>query len=147
MRLPLVPIIALLIPIVAIVGGIFAGIVGVLTRHRLAELAMKERATAIEKGLDLSLLPPLPGVIAAEEADEEPRERVLRVARKLRLSGIVVFAAGLGLALSLAVVPETREEHLWAIGLVPVLVGLGLEVAGRVARVDAPPEDGSRPSP
>lgn len=46
----------------------------------------------------------------------------------LRIRGIVIFAAGLGLALSLAVVPETREKHLWAIGL-PALAGLGLEVA------------------
>lgn len=145
MHIPLVPIVALLIPIIAIVGGLVAGIVGVLTRHRLAVLAMKERATAIEKGLDLSLLPPLPDV-TAREANGTPRERTLRTARKLRITGIVIFAGGLGLALSLTVAPEAREQHLWAVGLVPALLGLGLEMAGRVARADAPPDDGSQPA-
>src|SRR5258705_4844462 len=58
-----VPIVALAIPIVAIVGGITAGIVRTLGRQRLVELAQRERIAAIERGIDPTKLPPLPAMM------------------------------------------------------------------------------------
>src|SRR5258706_9749402 len=53
-----VPFLVFAIPIVAIVGGITAGIVRSLGQQPLAELAAPERLAAIERGIPPSQLPP-----------------------------------------------------------------------------------------
>jgi hypothetical protein len=47
-----VPLMAMSIPIVAIVGGITAGIVRMIQRQRAFEMVQRERIAAIERGLD-----------------------------------------------------------------------------------------------
>src|SRR5881397_1353510 len=63
-----IPIVALAIPIVAIIGGITAGIIRTLGRQRLIELAQRERIAAIERGVDPAKLTPLP----VDALDDEP---------------------------------------------------------------------------
>jgi len=50
-------VIALLIPIIAIVGGIALAIVGVITKGKEEELKHKERIVAMEKGLPVPEMP------------------------------------------------------------------------------------------
>src|SRR5439155_25802393 len=90
-----VPIIALAIPIVAIIGGITAGIIRTLERQRLIELAQRERIAAIERGVDPAKLTPLP----VEALDDEPEtwhmnqyDRDRRRAQGLMIWGIVTLA-------------------------------------------------------
>src|SRR5204863_7964553 len=55
-----VPLLIFSLPIIAIVGGIVAGIMKQTGRQRLVEMAQQERIAAIQRGIDPSQLPPLP---------------------------------------------------------------------------------------
>ena len=130
-----VPIIALSIPIVAIVGGITAGIVRTLGRQRLIELAQRERIAAIERGVDPSKLAPLP----VTALDDEPEtwnmsqyDRDRRRARGLMIGGIVTLAVGLGLMAFLNFI--SNEEHVWAVGIIPATVGVALLLCSFLVR-------------
>lgn len=122
-----VPIIALAIPIVAIVGGITAGIIRTLGRQRLIELAQRERIAAIERGVDPAKLAPLP--VAA--LDDEPEtwtmsqyDRDRRRSQGLMIGGIITLAVGLGLMGFLNVIE--RHENVWAVGIIPATIGVAL---------------------
>jgi hypothetical protein len=130
-----VPIIALAIPIVAIVGGITAGIIKTLGRQRLIELAQRERIAAIERGVDPSKLAPLP--VAA--LDDEPEvwtmsqnERDHRRAQGIMIGGIVCTATGLGLMAFLNFVDE--HGNAWAVGIIPLAVGVALLLSSFLIR-------------
>ncbi len=143
----LIPIVAMAIPIVAIVGGITAGIVRTLGQQKIAEMAMRERIAAIEKGLDPARLPPLPALVSSGEIDvrgRTARERALRTAQGLWIAGIITFAAGVGLTVMFFAFPEAGGHGRLAIGVLPACVGAGLAAAGWVVRLSAPPE---RPAP
>ena len=96
---------ALMIPLSAIILGIGAGIVGIVTRHRQllqrADLRHKERLAAIEKGLEL---PPDPPEIDAR------RPRYL-------LKGLVWTFSGAAIYLALDALAGTDESRL---GFIPV---------------------------
>jgi uncharacterized protein DUF6249 len=139
-----VPIIALAIPIVAIIGGITAGIIRTLGRQRLIELAQRERIAAIERGVDPAKLAPLP----VNALDDEPEtwhmnqyDRDRRRAQGLMIGGIVTLAVGLGLMAFLGTI--TEEEHVWAVGIVPASVGLALLLSSFLVR---PRSNGGGPS-
>jgi hypothetical protein len=139
----LIPIFAMFIPIVAIAGGLTVAAVRTFAQTRVAELAMKERIAAIEKGLDPGKLPPLPQVGDPSELRSEastPRERALQLAQGLAIGAAITTFAGLGLSIMLFVLPEAREHSLWVLGAVPVFVGIGLAVASRIVRQGAPAE-------
>ncbi|MBI1797547.1 MAG: hypothetical protein HY076_06245 [Candidatus Eisenbacteria bacterium] len=131
-----IPIIALSIPIVAIVGGITAGIIRTLGRQRLIELAQRERIAAIERGVDPSKLAPLP--LAA--LDDEPegvwsmsqRDRDHRRAQGLLIGGIVTVAVGLGLMAFLNFIED--NGHVWAVGIIPASVGVALLISWFLVR-------------
>ena len=76
--------IALLIPIVAIVGGIALAIVGVITKGKEEELRHKERILAMEKGMPVPEMP-----------KEEQRPRSARH----RTWGLVLTFLGIALIL------------------------------------------------
>lgn len=117
----------MLIPIVAIVGGITMGIVRTVGEQRLAELARRERIAAIERGLDPDKLPPL----AAPGWDDYGHGNGrLRRAHGLMIGGLVSIAAGMGLVILLLSI-EPEKQH-YVIGFLPILVGLALLVASRV---------------
>ncbi len=130
-----IPIVALSIPIVAIIGGITAGIIRTLGRQRLIELAQRERIAAIERGVDPAKLAPLP--VAA--LDDEPEtwsmsqfERDRRRAQGLMIGGIVTFAVGIGLMAFLSVMEE--HGNAWAVGIIPASVGIALLLSAFLVR-------------
>ena len=130
-----IPIVAMSIPIVAIVGGITAGIIRTLGRQRLVELAQRERIAAIERGVDPAKLAPLP--VTALDDDPETwtmsqYDRDRRRAQGLMIGGIVTLAVGLGLMAFLNIME--RHENAWAVGIIPATVGVALLLSSFLVR-------------
>jgi hypothetical protein len=104
--------VAVLIPITAILMplGIVALASNVAKQRR--ELLSRERIAAIEKGLDVPLL----------EAPE-PRKKGSPFA-----AALVTAGAGLGICIALKVLGASLPQmpSVWAAGLVPFFVGLGM---------------------
>lgn len=130
-----IPIVALSIPIVAIIGGITAGIIKTLGRQRLIELAQRERIAAIERGVDPSKLAPLP----VTALDDEPEvwnmsqyDRDRRRAQGLMVGGIVTMAVGLGLMAFLSIVED--NGNAWGVGIIPAAVGVALLLSSFLVR-------------
>jgi len=128
-----VPFLVFSIPIIAIVGGITAGIVKTISRHRLIELAQRERIAMIEHGLDPSKLPPLP---LSEIADATPLMSATDAARHrsqgLMIGGLVTFAVGISLGVLLYNV--AGEEGVWSVGLIPAAIGVALILSAFLVR-------------
>jgi hypothetical protein len=122
-----IPFLVFSIPIIAIVGGITAGIVKTLGRQRLIELAQQERIAAIQRGVDPSKLPPMPSL--GTDEDEllglSGPERDRRRAQGLLIGGLIVTAVSIGLIVFFSLI-ETGERNMWAIGFIPGAVGLAL---------------------
>ena len=57
---------------------------------------------------------------------EVERIRTRRLQSAYAVSGIVAACAGAGLTIFLWAMENTREEHVYFVGLIPLLVGLGL---------------------
>ena len=120
-----VPFLVFSIPIIAIVGGITAGIVKTISRHRIIELAQRERIAMIERGLDPSKLPPLPlSEIAADSPLMSEAEYARRRSQGLLIGGLVTFAVGVSLGVLLYNVAD--EAGVWAVGLIPAAIGIAL---------------------
>jgi len=133
-----VPFLIFSIPIIAIVGGITAGIVKTVSRHRLIELAQRERIAMIERGLDPSKLPPLP--ISDEispGAMLSATDYALRRTQGLMIGGLVTLAVGLSLGVLLYFVAD--EPGVWAVGLIPAAIGVALLIGAMIVR----PKSGS----
>lgn len=121
-----IPFLVFSIPIIAIVGGIAAGIVRTLGRQRLIELAQQERIAAIQRGVDVSKLPPLP-TLGLDEDDLlgfSGPERDRRRAQGLLIAGIITLSVSLGL-MAFFTFLET-EKNIWAVGIIPGAAGLAL---------------------
>lgn len=132
------PVLVFAIPIIAIVGGITAGIVRTIGRQRLVEMAQRERIAAIERGIDPSKLPPLPFVDDESGAFGSREDSDRRRAQNLMVSGIVTTAAGLGVALFFYFFKDTTgEDSLWAVGLIPTLIGVALLLSSWLVRPKA----------
>ena len=120
-----VPFLVFSIPIIAIVGGITAGIVKTISRHRIIELAQRERIAMIERGLDPSKLPPLPlSEIAADSPLVSEAEYARRRSQGLLIGGLVTLAVGISLGVLLYNVAD--EAGVWAVGLIPAAIGIAL---------------------
>jgi uncharacterized protein DUF6249 len=139
-----IPIVALSIPIVAIIGGITAGIIRTLGRQRLIELAQRERIAAIERGVDPAKLTPLP----VSALDDEPEglimsqfERDRRRAQGLLIGGVVTLAVGLGLMLFLNIMED--HGNAWAVGIIPTAIGVALLLSSFLVR----PRGNGSPTP
>jgi hypothetical protein len=110
------------IPIVAIVGGIVMGIIRTMGEQRLAELARRERIAAIERGIDLEKLPPLP--VPDGYNDYALGNGRLRRAHGLMIAGTILIAVGIALFVLLASVEPDKSHKL--LGLLPLLTGCAL---------------------
>ncbi len=133
------------IPIVAIIGGIISGIVKTQGQQRLLEMAQRERIAAIEKGLDLTRLPPLPTFgNDLSPVLLSPRQAELRRAQSLLIGGLVLLAVGFGLSVMLLFLPDPEANRAWAAGLIPVFIGIALVASAAIVRRGAP-ADGSGP--
>ncbi len=128
-----VPFLVFSIPIIAIVGGITAGIVRTVSRHRLLELAQRERIAMIERGLDPSKLPPLP-MVAGDEGVQlrSPEDAARRRAQGLMIGGLVTLAVGLSLGVMLYFIAD--EPGVWAVGLIPAAIGIALLLGALIVR-------------
>jgi len=113
--MPSVAILALIIPIVAIVCGIatvmLAIYLGYRKRREIFTLYHQERMSALEKGVEL---PPLPeGLLTDGAAPYHPRRHLLK--------GLAWLFAGIGVGLGL----WATTDYTWALfSLIPVGIGL-----------------------
>ena len=124
------PFLVFSIPIIAIVGGITVAVVKSLGRQRLIELAQQERIAAIQRGLDISKLPPLPSLaddddLAAVGLPAGERDR--RRAQGILIGGLITLFTGAGLMAFLLIVD--RHDRAWAVGLIPAMVGMALLIS------------------
>jgi hypothetical protein len=134
---PVTEVIAVLIPIVAIVLGIGIGMLSLYLDYRkkreFFELHHKERMAAIEKGMEV---PPLP-----VEFFQDPRRRQRTPGDYLRRGLVWLLVGG---ALTVALPKTGSHNNLW--GLVPAAVGLAYLIyyffEGQRAR---PPDDSRKP--
>ena len=126
----LVPMMIFAIPIVAVAGGITAGIVKTMSRHRLIEMAQRERIAAIERGLDPGKLPPMPTFISDDEGAPTYmtlRQATIHRSRGLLVGGIITLSVGIGLGVMLYFIADgSDDKNVWAVGAIPVLVGVAL---------------------
>jgi hypothetical protein len=114
-----------LIPIVAIVGGILAGIVATVSRARVRELEIRERIAMIERGM----VPP-------PETDPETFDRRMdsvqrlqrgHVAPRHRSAGIILMSIGLGMYVLISFAGGLNREAVGVGGFIAIL-GLGFFV-------------------
>ena len=113
---PTTAVIAVMIPIVAIVMGIGIGMLSLLLDYRkkreMFAMHHKERLAAIEKGMEV---PPLP----AEFFQDTRRHRVRTHADYLR-RGLMLLLVGI--AITIALYDTLHHDYLW--GLVPSALGV-----------------------
>ncbi len=115
MSSPPTEIIAVMIPIVAIVMGVGIGMLSLFLDYRkkreMFALHHKERLAAIDKGMDV---PPLP-----EEFFQDTRRRVRVLGDYLR-RGLVLLLVGI--ALTFALYDTVHHDYMW--GLLPCAMGI-----------------------
>ena len=114
-------VVALLIPIVAVVGGMAIAIVGVITKSKEEELKHKERIIAMEKGI------PVPEMPAPAQRKEKPRYLAIRA------WGLVITLIGIAVMISISIGSDLRNG-IW--GLIPTGLGVGLLLAAMFERKD-----------
>jgi hypothetical protein len=110
--------IAMLIPIIAVLGGMTIAVIGIIMNSREEELKHKERVLAMEKGI---ALPEMPKV--------EKRPAYLT----LRAWGLIITFVGLGITISIAIA-RGLYDGVW--GLIPTSVGIGFLVAAMLEKRD-----------
>ncbi|MFN0152420.1 MAG: DUF6249 domain-containing protein [bacterium] len=125
------PIFAMLIPIVAIIGGITAGIVRTVSRQKTIELAQRERIAAIERGIDPTKLPPIPSIDTVDVFGT-PEQRAQRRSQGLMIAGIILMSIAFGIFF-IARVTEPHDNH-WAVSILPGCVGMALLLCAWIVR-------------
>lgn len=131
----LLPFMVFAIPIVAIVGGITAGIVKTMTDARLMENAQRERMAAIQRGIDLDKLPPLPVLGPATGdllAGFNPLAAQRHRAQGLLIGGVITLFAGLGIGTFLYFIAGRDGDAVWAVGIIPAFIGLALLLSAAI---------------
>lgn len=115
----------LAVPLVAIAGSILVIVIKTRGQQRLLELAHQERIAAIERGLDLSQLPPLLPT---------PGQSVMRRAQGMMIGGLLTMGSGFGLCFALLLMKYDDGRQAWPIGFVPIFVGIALMISSRIVR-------------
>ncbi len=114
MNSPITEVIAVMIPIVAIIMGIGIGMLSLFLDYRkkreMFAMHHKERLQAIDKGMEVPPLPP-------EFFQDKARGRTL--SDWLRRGLVLLFV---GVAVTVALYNTTRNNYLW--GLIPAAMGL-----------------------
>jgi hypothetical protein len=143
----LVPLMALSIPIVAIVGGITAGIFRMFQRQRAFEMVQRERIAAIERGLDPDKIASLQRPLIYDDHGlyTDPRMAYERRRQSLVIGGVVTLFVGIALAVFLAGVNDGDDKNVWMVGLIPGAVGLALLLSSVLIRPLSgnPPQSGN----
>lgn len=140
----LVPLAALTIPIIAIVGGITSAIVRGILRQRAWELVQRERIASIERGIDPEKLGHLtvPDPFGGGFRSTDQRFESQRMRQNLMIGGLVTLFVGVALAIFLNGVAE--EANVWMVGLMPIAVGLALLISAALIK---PSDDTPRMPP
>jgi hypothetical protein len=130
----LMPFLVFAVPIVAVAGGILAGIIRSLSAHRLMEVAVRERMALIARGVDPARIPGLPagagsGIFPLRSFADHSRLRAqgLLIGGLVTLLGGIAFGAFLGLT-------EAWESREWTAALVPISIGVALLVSSAIVR-------------
>jgi len=141
-----IPLMALSIPIVAIVGGITAGIVRMMHRQRAFELMQRERIAAIERGLDPDKIASMQRPLIYDDHGlfTDPRMANERRRQGLLIGGIVTLFVGIATSVFLFGIVGNEEEKVWLVGMIPAAVGVALILSSFLVR---PLGDGGPPSP
>ncbi len=136
-----VPLMALSIPIIAIVGGITAGIVRMLQRQRAFEMLQRERIAAIERGLDPDKIASLQRPLIYDDHGIYTDSNVAAERRRqgLMIGGIVTLFAGVAIAIFLNGVADGSDGgNVWMVGLIPAAVGVALLLSSFLIRPIGP---------
>ena len=147
----LVPLMALSIPIIAIVGGITSGIVRMIQRQRSFEMLQRERIAAIERGLDPDKIASLQRPLLYDDRGyfSDPHATAERRRQGLLIGGIVTLFVGIALAIFLKGVADGEDGgNVWTVGLIPAAVGIALLLSSFLIRPISPgpgsPSSGER---
>ena len=119
--------ILLLFVVACIVGiGLFRRYLAEKTLIRRREIMHQERMTAMEKGIPLDQLDQ--EALSLEPSIQPPsRKSALVWVRLTALCiGLVLLAAGIGVCVAFALIPEPEANDMWPLGFIPGLAGLGL---------------------
>ena len=133
----LVPLMALSIPIIAIIGGITTGIVRMMQRQRAFEMVQRERIAAIERGLDPDKIAGLHRPLMYDDhgLHTDPRMAAERRRQGLMIGGIVSLFVGIALAIFLYGVADGDDGHkVWLVGVIPAAVGMALLLSSFLIR-------------
>lgn len=128
----------IILGVTAIAGGIVTGIVRSFQRQRLVELVQRERIAMIERGVEPDKLPALSEhALAVAFGNGAADERILAARRRqgLVIAGLVFAFLGLGLGVLLSQVAS--EDNVWAIGALPLSIGVALLLGSRVVKAPA----------
>jgi hypothetical protein len=141
-----VPFLVFAIPVVAIAGGILAGIIRNLSAHRLMEVAVRERMALIARGVDPARIPGSSaslgsGLFPFRSFTDHSRFR----AQGLLVGGLVMLLGGIALGVFLALV-DCCTSRDWTVALVPVSIGIALLVSSLIVRAQAGDGTSSAPS-
>ncbi len=144
-----VPLMALSIPIIAIVGGITTGIVRMMQRQRAFEMIQRERIAAIERGLDPDKIASLQRPLLYDDRGlyTDPHMQAERRRQGMLIGGIVTLFVGVALAVFLNGVTDGSDgNNAWLVGIIPAAVGVALLLSSFLIRPigpGAPPKSGS----
>jgi VIT1/CCC1 family predicted Fe2+/Mn2+ transporter len=113
-----------------------SGIVKMQGRQRLIELAQQERIAAIQRGIDPNQLPPLPleALGSSDSPFLSPYESDRRRSQGFLTSGIITLFGGAGILVFLMLIDPDHDKPVWAVGLIPMLVGVSLMLSAWVIR-------------
>jgi len=141
-----VPFLVFAVPVVAIAGGILAGIIKTISAHRLMEVAVRERMALIARGVDPARIPGLPagvgsGLFPLLSFADHSRFR----AQGLLIGGLVTLLGGIALGAFLGLT-ESWESREWTVALVPVSIGIALLASSAIVRAQGGDEVSSAPS-
>jgi hypothetical protein len=134
-----IPFMVLSIPIIAIVGGITAGIVRMVQRQRAFELLQRERIAAIERGLDPDKIANLQRPLIYDDHGlyTDPNVAAERRRQGLQIGGIVTLFLGIAIAIFLNGITD-GERGVWMVGLIPAAVGVALLLSAFLIRPIGP---------
>lgn len=119
----------------AILGGIVTGIVRSFQRQRLVELVQRERIALIERGVEADKLPPLSEhALAIAFGNGAADERILASRRRQSLAIAGFIFTFFGLALGLLLSQVAGNDKVWAVGGLPLSIGLALLLGSRVVK-------------
>ena len=131
-----VPLMAMSIPIVAIVGGITAGIVRMIQRQRAFEMVQRERIAAIERGLDPDKIASLQRPLLYDDHGvfTDPVMAAEHRRQGMMIGGLVTLFVGIALSVFLYGVADHEDHRVWLVGMIPAAVGVALLLSSFLIR-------------